>query len=627
MKGCFGWAIAIVAWFIIWGSCMSLGEKWNMSPFVLLLIGVAILLIIAVIVIRINVKLDERKYTHKQLLLDKIDVIAHTYTFAWNAYVKEHKLKRPYSDEVVASILSIPKEYWVEENLKLEAANKKKEKIRQQYYAISNKYPEALKVWKDKNPNTFIADAVSRSNEIERIDFLMRQYSAYCDWENRQREFNIDCIEVVSELFPQLGRSSYQYDIKKIDCHETHIASDFTVWNFFFDAYCAAAGLDYTTRKHEQDNLNLIKSIKKEGLKQIPNLWQYRLYSLIHTIVCLSMDDNFGINVILNDRNVKREVLSKNLELTLSEIKGNYESGKTINVLYTSEIQSFINKGGLMFDNSIIIDLITEVSDIDLDISAITSLAPDVLSTVILVSFYKEYTKSEMAKLIDSDLNKIEQKKAELEARIRAIEIFDSVPKQWEHLSCGLPFKYLFYYFPVSCDTESKQIWHNRNIVWDFKNDPDKIEPEDNEEAIKFVVSGIKDTLSKEFGFDNLRFLTFVCIPASTKIKNENRYKQFSSILSEEFGCDNSLDKIEILEDKETKHGGGSGLDMDKLSFDIDFFKDRFVILFDDIITTGESMKVMSSKLKSLGAHVIGCLSIGKTKHIESSDTKTSPIN
>ena len=39
------------------------------------------------------------------------------------------------------------------------------------------------------------------------------------------------------------------------------------------------------------------------------------------------------------------------------------------------------------------------------------------------------------------------------------------------------------------------------------------------------------------------------------------------------------------------------------------------MLLFDDVITRGDSMRTFKRKMESLGATVVGGLSLGKTKH------------
>ena len=76
----------------------------------------------------------------------------------------------------------------------------------------------------------------------------------------------------------------------------------------------------------------------------------------------------------------------------------------------------------------------------------------------------------------------------------------------------------------------------------------------------------------------------------------------------------NAFNHLKVTRAKAEKHTGGSSFSQDMLEFDKDFFKDKYVLLFDDVITSGSSMKSFKSKLQELGSTVIGGISIGRTK-------------
>ena len=75
----------------------------------------------------------------------------------------------------------------------------------------------------------------------------------------------------------------------------------------------------------------------------------------------------------------------------------------------------------------------------------------------------------------------------------------------------------------------------------------------------------------------------------------------------------NAYKHIHFKSDGDAKHLGGT--EKANISFDEDFFKGKYVVMFDDIITSGKSMERMKKKLESFGAVVLGGISIGKTKH------------
>ena len=125
----------------------------------------------------------------------------------------------------------------------------------------------------------------------------------------------------------------------------------------------------------------------------------------------------------------------------------------------------------------------------------------------------------------------------------------------------------------------------------------------------------IMDELLSTFSGYSLKYLTLVCIPASSQAKTKARYEEFSSIICEESGMINAYPHITVTEERLEKHLGGTNTDTDKLSFDEDFFKGKYVLLFDDIITSGDSMRTFQRKIEALGATVVGGLCLGKTKH------------
>ena len=63
------------------------------------------------------------------------------------------------------------------------------------------------------------------------------------------------------------------------------------------------------------------------------------------------------------------------------------------------------------------------------------------------------------------------------------------------------------------------------------------------------------------------------------------------------------------------------------IKYDEEYFRGKYVLLFDDIVTKGETMLKYKSDMEKMGATVIGGICIGKTKHerLESSPTVPFP--
>lgn len=76
---------------------------------------------------------------------------------------------------------------------------------------------------------------------------------------------------------------------------------------------------------------------------------------------------------------------------------------------------------------------------------------------------------------------------------------------------------------------------------------------------------------------------------------------------------ENSFEHIHVQKSRDTKHLGGA--DGDGVTFAVNFFREKYVIFFDDIITRDKSMVMVKDKLESMGAHVIGEVTLGKTVH------------
>ena len=159
----------------------------------------------------------------------------------------------------------------------------------------------------------------------------------------------------------------------------------------------------------------------------------------------------------------------------------------------------------------------------------------------------------------------------------------------------GVPFHFFFYYTNnEDSNFVSKESLEIRNEIWDFK------EGRNTDQWIDIVEQWIRCS------FKNPKELTFVCIPASTKQKNEIRYRHFSERLCKELGMQNAFDQIFINQEKVPTHLGGT--ERGAYSAYPDFFKGKKILLFDDIVTTGRSMKTFIKGLEKFGAKVVCCM-------------------
>ena len=77
---------------------------------------------------------------------------------------------------------------------------------------------------------------------------------------------------------------------------------------------------------------------------------------------------------------------------------------------------------------------------------------------------------------------------------------------------------------------------------------------------------------------------------------------------------EDGFDHINVISDRDASHLGNS-TDSDNYQLESDFFLNKRVIIFDDIVTTGKSISLMQRKLLQAGAVVKCCITLGKTVH------------
>lgn len=175
-------------------------------------------------------------------------------------------------------------------------------------------------------------------------------------------------------------------------------------------------------------------------------------------------------------------------------------------------------------------------------------------------------------------------------------------------------------YYPTTCDFDATdEEWNDRQLIWSFKNDPDKNPRIPYQEALDEIVPRIEEKLKNTFG-KLLSNLTLVCIPASSPEKNKARYEYFSDLLCRRTGMTNAYSHIIVNAARVARHVGGAAGDLDTITFDDDFFKGKNVLLFDDVLTRGDSMRKYRTKMIAMGANVIAGLTVGKTCHTREYD-------
>lgn len=139
------------------------------------------------------------------------------------------------------------------------------------------------------------------------------------------------------------------------------------------------------------------------------------------------------------------------------------------------------------------------------------------------------------AQRIAEEKRREEERRAELlkcKIEEREKKMLISKASNWPLLSNGLHYNYLLNYYPTTCSFEANEKeWSDRWVVWHFKNTPGKTTARDYNRALDYVIPKIKSKLNACFGVGSLKYLTLVCIPASSVEKTKARFENFSEKL------------------------------------------------------------------------------------------------
>ncbi len=177
------------------------------------------------------------------------------------------------------------------------------------------------------------------------------------------------------------------------------------------------------------------------------------------------------------------------------------------------------------------------------------------------------------------------------------------IPQEWKEQWSKFMITF-FDYLPTKYGANKRE-WAVRRLIWDFK---------DGKQSMK-VAEIVAKKMRQQFGA-GVEDITLACIPASSKQKNEERYKLFSDEVSRLTGCKNAYKAITIeggrLAIHETK-SSKSVRSVEIIQFDKCFFKDKKVVVFDDVVTQGHSYACFACELERMGAEVLGGYFLGKT--------------
>lgn len=494
--------------------------------------------------------------------------------------------------------------------------------------------------------------AEEQAKEEERKQKELAKQS--CDdrkWEEEQETFSSEIYNMAIKHIPDIGNCNYNVNYDSSNNEGKPYPGSFSLWQFFPLASCLEEDLDYTNCEDVKNNTQCIQVFRKYGIKldiasvskpinkfflELAANWKCLFF--FNDEIKFWSDDALSVTY----RSLKVPEGCKTLNIARLR-SANKALG--LNNTYSGAKESL---GDQDCEVIVIIDAFTANSQLFKNIQEILSLCRNHHPKIIYLSILKCYDRKEMLEVIsirekeaekrkaeekvkeeerkrkDAETKELEERKrkAEEKARLRitAKDVLVNNAKNWECLYGDFYYTWLFYYYPTTCDFEANDSeWDDRYTVWDFKNDPEKgIDPKDHEATLNDVIPQIKQKLIDTFGEEYLQFLTLVCLPASTDTKNVARYYEFSNRLCEETGMENAYEHVHIVQDgmskKDSRNTTGRSI-QPVIEYDKDYFKGRYVLLFDDVVTKGGTMLRYKEAMEREGATVIGGLCLGKTKH------------
>ena len=432
--------------------------------------------------------------------------------------------------------------------------------------------------------------------KIALLDLNGKAYKNGIEWENKQKDFAQTCRKEIKVSLKNWGAYKYDVPFKRISRTGEIIDGEFKIWQIFMTSYCIYSNIDYSLCPQMKNSYNLISKLEKCELKFKTDIY---------------------INLVNYIENIKKTV-GKICVIVPEES----ENRKNLNEFYLSSLFDLLENKNIVYcrgiDNYSVIPECNMVFIVSLNLSNLSLRhlckyfinrfkAKSPLITV--VSLLKEHDKKEMLDIIKRKQDELRKEQDRIQKEKN--DIVNCVSSWYDIGYPAMKCFSMYNYYPTTCDFEAtNEEWNIRKMIWNFK--ANKGGTLSNAKAMTKIVPDVLRCLSYFFG-EYLSKLTFVCIPASTRHVTKLRYEKFSQEICKFTGMENGFPHITIDVDGEAKHTGGKTKAQYRL--DVDFFKNKYILLFDDVITKGNSMHEFKGKLEKLGAIVIGGFSIGVTKH------------
>ena len=152
----------------------------------------------------------------------------------------------------------------------------------------------------------------------------------------------------------------------------------------------------------------------------------------------------------------------------------------------------------------------------------------------------------------------------------------------------------------------------DRQTIFDFKDGCNQ------NQVAHFVAKELVRKFGRKVGK-----VVFSCVPASSQERNESRNKAFSALVCQLSGAIDGFSHAKVSCERSEVHGTKMNKEVrakrleegSTIEVDANFFRNKKVCVWDDVVTTGTSFCAYTAKLESVGARVTNGIFLGKTSY------------
>lgn len=542
------------------------------------------------------------------------------YPLAFESYCKDNRIKFRSIENIPREnrkkILSVSLSAWQCEEKKIFQEKQREKKIDNEFDALERKYPNGITSWISQlSSSNAIATLLNRwiylttnekemalkeESKISKLEQLYGDSILSTEWESEQKEYTELCREKRDTFLKDFGCYPYSVKFDKVTRYGKLENGNYKIWEFFPYSYCIEDDLDYTYHSYIHENKKYVFDKNFDCSDETVD----QITSFIKSL----NDEHRDVSVYFRD--ARNECVSEDIASAYVPIYESLTEFIEESRIYdyplddaiianTTQQEAFDKWIKNVSSKIVIIDYATQNEELTQFCEYLMTKGKSKKPLITYISLMKCFSREEMQSLIDKKKKTIEEERRKKEALEKKKQIILNASNSWD-LVKGVRHYFFYYYYPTRFTDVTATDRMVRSMIYNFK---DGIQ---HKQVCDLLVKKLADTYG-----DALDLITFVCIPASTRRVNKDRYEAFMEDVCSETGMRNGYEHVTIIKEKEPSHLGGKSDAV--FGYDKDFFKDSYVVLFDDVVTRGHSLSRMKRELENNGATIVGAISIGRT--------------